>query len=177
MPRPRDQGQPGVAVPITPEPFGRATAAPAHHVSPGAQCRPCTPGEPRSGPRWPRVPAGEDARGAPWRFRTSFCVGRAPPLISMATSDGGKCQQAQLCSQGQPPSPQSPAPPAPRSHPCTQQCCRDSGSPKPRGSTHSGNALRWCFAQGMITLPAALGPGSITAGPGTVLCYQLESSF
>lgn len=86
----------------------------------------------------------------------------------------GRRWQSQLHSQGNHhhPGPQHPQPPR------TQQCCRDTGSPKPHGSTRSADPLPWYFAWGMITLPAArvpgTGAGSIAPDSSTVLQYQLE---
>lgn len=63
LPRLWGQGHPGVPTPIVPERFGRAMAAAAHHVSPGAQCRPRAPSKPRSGP-----PPATGARGGGGRM-------------------------------------------------------------------------------------------------------------
>lgn len=84
-----------------------------HHVSPGAQSRPLhTRQTPLRAPLASGA-SGGGCSGSPMALPNLLLRGQSIALISVANSGGGKCQQTQLCSQGQPPTPQSPAPPAP----------------------------------------------------------------
>lgn len=92
---------------MSPKHFGRAMAATAHHVSPSAGHTPLA--SPTQGPTGHGCLGVAGCSGSPMALPNLFCVGRASSLIAMASFDGGKCQQAHLHNQGQPPSLQSPA--------------------------------------------------------------------
>lgn len=133
------------------------------HPMPGTRTQPAPLG----------APAGCGCPGSPMVWPSPFLHGRASPLISMAIKALGR---------------RTLAGPTPWSGAATVTLMLSTpSSVKPPlhpaalwgHQLHKAmrcQPLRWCFAQGLITLPAALDTRHRSGQhcPGTVLCYQLE---